>query len=46
MDINDLDGDGSTSDTISAGAYVTNGERIGLTTAVPLAPTNLRIVPQ
>lgn len=43
VDIYDLDGDGSTSDTISAGALVRNNEFIGLATAVPSAPRNFRV---
>jgi hypothetical protein len=58
LDIFDLDGDGSTSDTITAGAHVTNNERIGVANSAPVGgggggtsqapnpPTNLRVVSQ
>ena len=53
----DLDGDGSTTDTITAGAHVTNNERIGVantagggggggSSQAPNPPTNLRVVSQ
>jgi hypothetical protein len=45
VDFLDLDGDGSTTDSIKAGAYITGTEIIGRTNGLPLAPTNLRIVP-
>jgi len=48
----DLNNNGSTTDTISAGAYVTGNEVIGRTTGggggsptAPVAPTGLRIIP-
>jgi hypothetical protein len=53
VDIGDLDGDGNTTETIRAGAYVTNTEIIGLENspapsgggaAAPAAPSNLRIL--
>lgn len=43
LDILDLDGDGSTSDAIRAGAYVTNVEVIGPATGLPRAPRGLSI---
>lgn len=43
VDILDVDGDGSTSDTIRAGAYVTNAEVIGPATGLPRAPRGLTI---
>ncbi len=53
IDLYDLDRDGSTTDVIPAGAYVTNTEVIGPGAGTstppppttPSAPTNLRIVP-
>jgi hypothetical protein len=46
-DFLDLNNDGSTTDLIPAGAYITGTEVIGLLPAgVPTAPTNLRITPQ
>jgi parallel beta-helix repeat protein len=44
VDILDLDGDGSTTDTIPAGAYVTGNEVIG-TNSNLAAPTNFAITP-
>ena len=48
IDVLDLNGNGSTSDVIPAGAYVTGNETIGRvgTTGLPSAPTGLRIAPQ
>jgi hypothetical protein len=54
VDIFDLDGDGSTTDTIRAGAHVTNTEIIGVANGgggggsadTPSAPSNLRILSQ
>jgi hypothetical protein len=51
VDIFDLDGDGNTSEVITAGAYITNNEIIGVgggggSSSAPLAPTNLRLVSQ
>ena len=43
IDVLDLDGDGSTSDTVRAGAYVNNNEVIGLLAPGLGAPTGLRI---
>jgi hypothetical protein len=43
VDHHDIDADGSTTDTIHAGAYLRNNEFIGLATAVPSAPRNFRI---
>lgn len=50
-DVLDLNNNGSTTDLIPAGAYVSGNEVIGRTTALaspstPSAPRNLRIVPQ
>lgn len=51
VDILDLNGNGSTSDAIRAGAYVTGNEQIGWNrgagsgTTLPQTPRNLRIVP-
>jgi len=46
VDLYDLDGDGNTTETIRAGAYVTNAESIGLAASGrrPAAPTNPRIL--
>lgn len=47
VDILDLDGDGSTTDIVPAGAYVTGNETIGIvsgTTNVLANPTNFRII--
>jgi hypothetical protein len=49
IDLFDLNGNGSTSDSIRAGAYVTNNETFGPSAAgpqSPSAPTNLRVVGQ
>ena len=43
VDLHDLDRDGSISDTIPAGAFINNNEVIGLTTAMPSAPSNFRV---
>ena len=43
VDIYDLDRDGSTSDTIPAGAFITNTESIGVLGDLPSAPGNLRL---
>jgi hypothetical protein len=44
VDLFDLDGDGSTTDVIPAGAYLTNNEVIGPpASTLPSAPLNLRI---
>lgn len=49
-DVFDLNGNGSTTDLVPSGAYVTGNEVIGRTTALPspgmpTAPANLRIIP-
>lgn len=48
VDLNDLDSDGSTTDNIPAGAYITNNEVIGRTTTVssvpPAPPTNFQLI--
>ncbi len=48
IDILDLDGDGSTTDTIRAGAHITNTEVFGVPNGIPRpsAPTNVRIITQ
>lgn len=48
IDYLDLNGNGSTTDTITLGAYITGNEVIGPTTGasnLPQRPSNLRIVP-
>ena len=49
VDILDLNGNGSTTDMIPAGAYITNNEVIGRSAitapSTPSAPTNLRVTP-
>lgn len=48
IDLYDLDGDGNTTETVRAGAYITNSEAIGPVvpggSAPTTAPTNLRVV--
>ena len=46
VDMFDLDGDGNTSETIRAGAFVTNNELIGVPGGLqrPTAPTNVHVI--
>lgn len=50
VDVLDLNGNGSTTDTVPAGAYVVGNESIGrggsFGSMMPAAPTGLRIIPQ
>jgi hypothetical protein len=48
LDIFDLDMDGSTTDTIRAGAHITNSEVMGVPNGIqrPNPPTNVRIITQ
>jgi parallel beta-helix repeat protein len=43
VDILDLDGDGSTTDTIPAGAYITGNETIGIGSSIPATVEGLTI---